>query len=208
MPQEQTRITVRLTTEQDAWLASQVRPFSSKSDAIRDLIDTARQGLTGRVDYAPTVSVRNPTTPVAVQAVQASTPDQPSLPKAAVKSSSSKREKFEPRDTDTRLENFRDEVIAFWKAKKGSKSEGAWKLLQTELIKIIDKYGEAVAREQLANGIQAGTWQSLTLSNYERFKPRANTPAEPQNNHPASRVFRADDLYGETNPDNPLTELF
>ena len=42
MPQ----IVVRIADDQMAWLDSQTRPFHTKSDVVRDLIHTARQGLT------------------------------------------------------------------------------------------------------------------------------------------------------------------
>ena len=58
MPSNHPKITLLVTPEQDAWLDSQTGPLKTKSVVVRDLIDMARQGLTGGLDYAPTVSVR------------------------------------------------------------------------------------------------------------------------------------------------------
>ena len=58
----------------------------------------------------------------------------------------------------------------FWRTKKGSKGEQAWKLLQTGLKAIQRDYGDSVVKEQLELAIN-GRWQSITLANYERFKP-------------------------------------
>ena len=38
-------VAVRLTPDQAAWLEAQTKPFRGKSDVVRDLIDSARQGL-------------------------------------------------------------------------------------------------------------------------------------------------------------------
>jgi hypothetical protein len=127
---------------------------------------------------------------VAVSAVQASTPDQPSPPTevvSAVKAVKSRREKFEPLLSDPKLEKFKDDIFAFWKAKKGAKNERAWSILLTELGKIQSKYGDAVMLDQLQLGTQAGTWNSISLNRYEQFKPKSHTAAEPQYKHPAYR---------------------
>ena len=58
-------------------------------------------------------------------------------------------------------------VGAFWKVKKGSKSIQAWKQQITEYRKFIEKYGEKVLRDQLEQGILAGTWNGCTIKNYE-----------------------------------------
>lgn len=200
--------TVRLTDEQAAWITAQTTQYRKKADVIRDLIDTARQACSGGVDYAPTVSVRNPTNTVVVSAVQASTPDQPSLPTEVVSAVKSRREKFEPLLSDPKLEKFKDDIFAFWKAKKGAKNERAWSILLIELGKIQSKYGDAVMLDQLQLGTQAGTWNSISLNRYEQFKPKGYSAAQEQpSNHPASRVFTAAD-FDMPNPDNPLKELF
>ena len=81
----------------------------------------------------------------------------------------------------------------FWRVKKGSKGDVAWKLLMGELGKIRAKYGDAVVTEQLQLGIN-GKWNGIQLSNYEKFsvKPGAK---EPEVNHPAYRS--ADQVLAE-----------
>jgi hypothetical protein len=66
------------------------------------------------------------------------------------------------------------EIKEFWKVKKGSKGETAWKLLNTELTKLQERYGDAVVEEQLQLAIN-GKWAGIRLSNYEQYKP-ANAP--------------------------------
>jgi hypothetical protein len=65
-------------------------------------------------------------------------------------------------------------IEEFWKVKKGSKGETAWKLLMTELVKIQERYGDAVVEEQLQLGTNA-KWNGIRLSSYEQYKP-ANAP--------------------------------
>jgi hypothetical protein len=62
-------------------------------------------------------------------------------------------------------------VTEFWKVKKGSKGETAWKLLMTELTKIQERYGDAVVEEQLQLAIN-GKWAGIRLSGYEQYKPK------------------------------------
>ena len=84
----------------------------------------------------------------------------------------------------------------FWRTKKGSKGERAWKLLQTGLKAIQTAYGDSVVKEQLELAIN-GRWASVTLANYERFRPTKQSFDAPQANHPAHKVFKADDLGPE-----------
>jgi len=103
-----------------------------------------------------------------------------------------------------------EELIAeFWKVKKGSKGETAWKLLNTELVKLQSKYGDAVVEEQLQLAIN-GKWAGIRLSNYEQFKaPKGSTPAQPEYKHPASRVFQGGRFVDEDGPTtNPALEGF
>ena len=62
-----------------------------------------------------------------------------------------------------------DLIQEFWKCKKGSKSETAWKLLMTELTKISDSYDSDRVDEQLRLAIN-GRWQSITLRNMQNFE--------------------------------------
>ncbi len=71
-----------------------------------------------------------------------------------------------------------DLITKYWKAKPKTKTEAAWKLLMSQLIKLQDKYGDKITRDQLGLA-EAQRWQSITLANYERFGvPVANTPKE------------------------------
>ena len=105
-----------------------------------------------------------------------------------------------PKDLDPCLEEFREQILAFWNEKRGKKSQAAWKLLNTELSKIHahlnvgrSPQGRETFLEQLELAAAQG-FQSITLKNFKQFaegKATAGAPAEPQ--HPASRVFRASD---------------
>ena len=84
-----------------------------------------------------------------------------------------------------------DLIRDFWRAKKGSKGERAWTLLMNQLESIKVRYGNDVVREQLELAIN-GRWTSITLANYEKFKPQQKAgaaPQQPEFKHPAARVF-------------------
>ena len=66
------------------------------------------------------------------------------------------------------LQCHEDLILDFWKAKTGSKSEAGWKLLNTELVKIQEAYGDKVVRDQLELAT-ANRWKGVTLKNYEQF---------------------------------------
>lgn len=103
---------------------------------------------------------------------------------------------------DPALEAHTTLIRDFWRTKKGSKGEQAWKLLQRGLMAIQAAYGDAVVKEQLELAIN-GRWQSITLANYERFKPQPKPWQQPEAAHPASRVFTAADFF-EDEPTNPV----
>ena len=88
----------------------------------------------------------------------------------------------------------------FWKVKKGSKGDRAWKLLMTGCLAIQEKYGDAVLVAQLNEGTNA-KWNGISLEKYEQYglKPshRPGQATEPPTKHPAYKVFRADDLGPE-----------
>ena len=107
------------------------------------------------------------------------------------------------------LARHETEIEEFWKVKKGSKGETAWKLLNAELTKLQAKYGDAVVEEQLQLAIN-GKWAGIRLSNYEQFKaPKGNAPAQPEFKHPAARVFRNGRFVDEDGPTtNPVLEGF
>lgn len=71
---------------------------------------------------------------------------------------------------DPELEQHCDLIRDFWRTKKGSKGDRAWQLLMTGLKAIKLNYGNSVVDEQLQLAIN-GRWASVTLANYERFKP-------------------------------------
>lgn len=108
----------------------------------------------------------------------------------------------------TGLEQHQELIEEFWRVKKGSKSDQGWKLLNTELLKIKEHYGDKVVEEQLQLAIN-GLWKGVSLRLYEQFKaPKGNHAPEPAK-HPAGRVYTAKDF--ELPPvasDNPLKELF
>ena len=105
-----------------------------------------------------------------------------------------------------KLRDFDQQIRDFWKVKKGSKNKTAWTRQMTQLIAILDKYGPRVLGEQLDEGALKGTWQAITLKQYEQWgtgKPGAIE--EPQTAHPASKVFKASDLDW-LEPAHPLME--
>ena len=85
-------------------------------------------------------------------------------------------------------------VGAFWKVKKGSKSIQAWKQQITEYRKFIEKYGEKVLRDQLEQGILAGTWKGCTIKNYESIRKINNAFVEEEKVHPNQKVVQFDDM--------------
>ena len=89
-------------------------------------------------------------------------------------------------------------IVEFWKTKKGHRSEKAFNLLIGDygLLGIKKKYGLQAVREQLEEGI-ACKWQSITLKKYEMYGRPRNSVQEPADNHPAGKVFKASDIYGE-----------
>lgn len=104
------------------------------------------------------------------------------------------------------LTQHEDLIREFWKVKKGSKGQTAWKLLQGELSKLQGAHGDAVVRQQLELAIN-GKWQGVSAARYEQFNApkgtRPNQPPEPSR-HPAGRLFQngrfVDDESATTNP--------
>ena len=68
------------------------------------------------------------------------------------------------------LEKFEDLIFAFWRVKKGSKNEIAWKRLQNQLVKLLDAYGASVVEDQLELAIN-NKWHGVDFNKYEQFKP-------------------------------------
>jgi hypothetical protein len=100
-------------------------------------------------------------------------------------------------------------IREFWNVKRGSKSDSAWALLQTELTKIQDAHGDDRLEEQLQLGIN-GLWKGITMRNFQRFEePVKGGQKETQHRHPASRVFTASKGFEDGPTTNPaLEELF
>ena len=182
--------TVRLDDEQAAWVTAQTTRYRKKADVIRDLIDSARNDLTASAKLGLSTEGESP-----------------SSSKAVSKERITKAIKSIP----VLLEKHEGLIREFWKSKGGAKSDTAWKLLMTELEKLQKAYGDAVVKEQLELAIN-GRWKGVSMRLYEQFKaPKGNTPtqpSEPNREHGTGRVFTAADFYGETNPDNPIANLF
>lgn len=100
-------------------------------------------------------------------------------------------------------------IREFWNVKRGSKSDSAWALLQTELTKIQAAHGDDRLEEQLQLGIN-GLWKGITMRNFQRFEtPTKGGHKEPEHRHPASRVFTAQRGFDDGPTTNPvLGDLF
>ena len=107
-----------------------------------------------------------------------------------------KKWKFNINSLPESLDYCKDSIEKFWAVKAGAKSEDSWKLLVRELVKIDRQYGSQVIKEQLEAAI-AYRWQSITLKNYEAFGRPRSSVQEPVANHPAGKVYKASDIYGE-----------
>ena len=100
------------------------------------------------------------------------------------------------------LEEFALQITDFWREKKGSKSERAWKLLMKELSAIhahLNAGRSPAGKETFLEQLELATankFQSITLKNFKTFaegQPGKPQPEEPK--HPASQVFRASDQH-------------
>ena len=100
------------------------------------------------------------------------------------------------------LEEHGELIREFWRIKKGSRGDTAWKLLMTELTKLKEKHGDAVVKEQLQLAIN-GKWAGISLARYEQFKQpvggRASDPLDVPK-HPASRLFQNGRFVDEDGP--------
>lgn len=96
-------------------------------------------------------------------------------------SNNKKKDKSLDKTIPAALEPLSGLINDFFRVKKGSRGEVAWKLLMTNLTKIRDKYGDAVVAAQLELAIN-GKWAGITLERYEQFgrpTPRASSGAAP-----------------------------
>ena len=108
------------------------------------------------------------------------------------------------------LDFCKGDLTTYWKeGKTGKKTEHAAKLLFLEVAKIAANYSESIALEQIALAT-ANSWESITLKNYERFGLAPNVSKqtkEPESKHPAYKVFKASDVYGDQGPTtNPVMQ--
>jgi len=150
------RMQLVISSAQRAWLESQSDGLRNKSAIVRDLIDSARLGL----DKPLTLVERREELPEQGRATLSEASTSSSTKKRTTKSSSL--------EVQPPLHAHEDLIRAFWKAKAGSKSDAGWKLLNTELLKIQDKYGDRVVREQLELAA-ANRWKGVSLRNYEQY---------------------------------------
>ena len=77
------------------------------------------------------------------------------------------------------LQCHADLIMQFWDTKAGAKSKAAWELLQAELTKIQERYGDQPLRAQLELGA-ANRWKSVTLKNYELYGIKVAPAQKPQ----------------------------
>jgi hypothetical protein len=84
--------------------------------------------------------------------------------------SSEKRAEAKTKPMAPELEPHRDLVAAFWKIKKGSKGDIAWKLLCTELLKFHHNLGPSAVEEQLTLAIN-GKWAGISYGRHLQFNP-------------------------------------
>jgi hypothetical protein len=193
-------VAVRLTPDQAAWLEAQTKPFRGKSDVVRDLIDSAREGLDRAFTLGGPSAAGTPS-----KSVNSNTVIEEDKTN---KTNTRARELMTPRDMETNprakrdpysrkqlpddavpedLADLADLLREFWSVKKGTRSERAWKRLCNKLSTFAPK--DRVPALQAA--CNAG-WADI----YEPVPPRARTGqfgaygAEPESKHPASREFR------------------
>jgi hypothetical protein len=87
---------------------------------------------------------------------------------------SSKTVKTKAKALSPDLAQHADLIHSFWKIKKGSKGDIAWKLLCTELTKFHDSLGPAAVEEQLTQAIN-GKWAGISYSRHLQFNPHLVT---------------------------------
>jgi len=224
MPAQSGSLTIRAVLPED--LASELlacKPKSLSTSGFAALL--IEQGLTGWLNYAPTVSVRETPSSTGTKAQPSSEVRQTS---PEVQSSTEKEHSKkvvcsflgdgvgkEPEETPRKVLSFSRKLPAdlepfsaliddFWRVKQGSKGKVAWDRLVRNLTAFLSKYGQAVVRDQLELAINC-KWQGIELGNYERFKA-ADKP--PETKHPAAQVFTAKDFDNGPTTNSALSDLF
>ena len=66
------------------------------------------------------------------------------------------------------LTRHQEDILVFWKAKKGAKTEIAWNLLINELTSMQVLHGDDVVSQQLVLAA-ANQWQGITVAKYEQY---------------------------------------
>jgi hypothetical protein len=87
---------------------------------------------------------------------------------------SSKTVKTKAKALSPDLAQHADLIHSFWKIKKGSKGDIAWKLLCTELTKFHNSLGPAAVEEQLTQAIN-GKWAGISYTRHLQFNPHLVT---------------------------------
>jgi len=149
-------LTIRVAAEEADFLdrvASRHEGILSKQGVLRLLLQQAEDSLWDPLDRPLTLAERT-----ASEGSGASTSS--STKKRTTKSSSL--------EVQPPLHAHEDLIRDFWKSKAGSKSDAGWNLLMRELLKIQEKYGDRVVREQLELAA-ANRWKGVSLRNYEQY---------------------------------------
>ena len=103
-----------------------------------------------------------------------------------------------------KLKPYSTLIEDFWRVKKGSKGQTAWDRLMRNLLYFLEKYGEAVLKDQLELGINA-KWNGIEPARYEQYKTAGKPP---EAKHPAAQVFTAKDFDNGPTTNPTLSDLF
>ena len=217
-------LTIRAVLPED--LASELlacKPKSLSTSGFAALL--IEQGLTGWLNYAPTVSVRETPSSTGTKAQPSSEVRQTSQ---EVQSSSQEHTEKnssvvflgdgvgrEPegggrkgpsfiKATPEKLTPFQALIDDYWRVKQGSKGKIAWDRLMRNLTAFLDKYGEAIVRDQLELAVN-GKWMGIELARYEQLKASGKPP---ETKHPAAQVFTAKDFDKGPTTNSALSDLF
>jgi hypothetical protein len=103
-----------------------------------------------------------------------------------------------------KLKPYSTLIEDFWRVKKGSKGQTAWDRLIRNLLYFLEKYGEAVLKDQLELGIN-GKWNGIEPTRYEQYKTAGKPP---EGKHPAAQVFTAKDFDKGPTSNPAIGDLF
>ena len=164
--------------------------YLSLQSFCNQLID---QALTGELTYPRAMPVRETISSPSLGFESFSIPEVAVLGDGVGKESEETPRKPPSKRVNEKLQFCEVLIRDFWKVKKGSKSDHAWALLNTELVKILEAHDQATVINQINLAIN-GLWKGITMANMQRFETPNGRPAEPEFKHPASRVFTAADF--------------